>query len=189
MTPIHFQKMKEYIGIDVEPCFSRLDKFKAYIYSKIVNFNPSNIYVTERGPNSTSLDYFLYKIAIKEGVEFEFSHILNTETINSIPSGSIIATGSYSCLLKDLKLGYTPFVHFDSYMKRLNVIKTSNFYKTDYIKIGAVLEATIDYLDNVFSSSTVQSRILTINGALMPYFDEIKEKLNKNLLKDNVMED
>lgn len=117
MTPIDFQKMKDYIGIDVEPCFSELNKFKAYIYSKIVNFNPKYIYVTERGPNKTSLDYFLYKIAKKEGVKFEFSHPLNLEKIKSIPSGSIIATGSYSCLLKDLELGYTPFVHFDSHLK------------------------------------------------------------------------
>ena len=114
------QKIKEYIGIDVEPCFSELKTFKAYIYSKIVDFSPKYIYVTERGPNKTSLDYFLYKLAIKEGVEFEFSHPLNTENIKSIPSDSIIATGSYSCLLKDLKLRYTPFLHFDSHMKIKN---------------------------------------------------------------------
>ena len=117
MTPIDFQKMKDYIGIDIEPCFSELNIFKAYIYSKLVQFNTKFNYVVERGLNKTSLDYFLYKIAIKEGVEFEFSHPLNLETINSIPSGSIIATSSYSCLLKDLKLRYTPFVHFDSHMK------------------------------------------------------------------------
>jgi len=117
MTPIHFQKKKEYIGIDVEPCFSELKTFKAYIYSKITHFSPKYLYVTERGPNNTSLDYYLFKIAVEEGVNFEFSHPLTADTINSIPNGSIIATGSYSCLFKVLKLRYTPFIHFDSHMK------------------------------------------------------------------------
>jgi hypothetical protein len=109
MTPIHFEKMKEYIGIDVEPCFSELKTFKAYIFSKIVHFNPKYLYVTERGPNKTSLDYYLFKIAQKEGVNFEFSHPLTPNMINSIPDNSIIATGTYSGLCKHMKLRYTPF--------------------------------------------------------------------------------
>jgi flavin-dependent dehydrogenase len=117
MTPVHFQNMKEFIGIDVEPCFSELNRFKAYIYSRIVHFNPRHLYVTERGPNKTSLDYYLYEIAKREGVTFEFSHPLNPDTLNSLPTGSIIATGSYSCLFNDLNLPYTPFLHFDSHMK------------------------------------------------------------------------
>jgi hypothetical protein len=117
MTPVHFQKMKEYIGIDVEPCFSELKKFDAYIYSKIVHFSPKYLYVTERGPHKTSLDYYLFKTALEEGVNFEFSHPLTSDMIPSIPDGSIIATGSYSCLFKHLKLHHVPFIHFDSKLK------------------------------------------------------------------------
>lgn len=117
VTPIHFLKMKKYIGIDVEPCFSELKTFKAYIYSKIVYFSPKHLYVTERGPNKTSLDYHLFNIASREGVKFEFSDPLTLDMINSIPDGSIIATGSYSCLYKHLKLDYVPFIHFNSHMK------------------------------------------------------------------------
>lgn len=118
MTPIDFQKMKDYIGIDVEPCFSELKRFKAYIYStKIVHFHPQHLYVTERGSHKSSLDHFLYQTAVDEGVNFEFSHPLTPEMIPTIPENSIIATGSYSTLFQPLKLRYTPFIHFDGFMK------------------------------------------------------------------------
>ena len=117
MTPLHVQKMKEYIGIDVEPCFAELKKFKAYIYSKIVSFNPEHLYVTERGSRKSSIDYFLYKIALDENVHFEFSHPLTPDMIHTIPDNSIIATGSYSSVYRKLGLRYTSFIHLDSYMK------------------------------------------------------------------------
>ena len=117
MTPLHFQKMRDYIGIDVEPCFSELQLFKAYIYNKIVLFNPSKLYVTERGPNKSSLDYYLYQKALKEGVNFEFSHPLKREMIPNIPDGSIIATGGYSLLCSDLKVYHVPIIHYDSHMR------------------------------------------------------------------------
>jgi hypothetical protein len=117
MTPIDFKKMKEYIGIDVEGCFSKLHSFNAYIYSKIVCFDPRYLYVTERGSNKTSIDYFLFKIAQREGVSFEFSNPLTPDMISSIPDNSIIATGTYSGLSKCLKLGGIPFVHFDGHIK------------------------------------------------------------------------
>ena len=116
MTPVDFKKMREYIGIDVEPCFSELNLFEAYIYSKIVCFDPKYLYVTERGPDKTSLDYFLFKIAQEEGINFEFSHPLTPDMIDSIPDGSIIAAGTYSGLCKHLKLGSIPFVHFDGHI-------------------------------------------------------------------------
>ena len=133
MTPINFKKMKEFIGIDVEPCFSELKTFKAYIYSKIVNFNPKYIYVTERGSNKTSLDYYLFKIAQKEGVNFEFSHPLTLDKIKSIPNNSIISTGTYSGLCKYLKLRQTPFIHFDSHIKKQGIDNFCLAYFDSYI--------------------------------------------------------
>lgn len=117
MTPLHFEKMKEYIGIDVEPYFSELKKFKAYIYSKIVHFNPEHLYVTKRGSQKDCIDYFLYKTAVDEEVNFEFSHPLTPDAIRSVPDNSIIATGSYSSLYRQLGLRHTPFIHLDSSLK------------------------------------------------------------------------
>src|SRR5690606_13022819 len=108
MTPLHFQKMNEYLGFDVQPCFSELRTFKAYIYSKIVYFNPDHLYVTERGSRKGSLDSLLYRTALDENVTFEFSSPLTPETIHSVPDTSIIATGSYSSLYRKLGLRFTP---------------------------------------------------------------------------------
>lgn len=117
MTPMHFQKMKEYVGIDVEPCFKELDSFKAYIYEKIVQFNPQKLYVVERGPMKSSLDYYLYQKAEEQGVHFEYSHQVTKENIPTIQEGSIIATGGYSCLCKDLNIYHVPYLHYDGLIK------------------------------------------------------------------------
>lgn len=117
MTPLHLQKIEEYIGIDIEPSFSKLDYFKVHMYSKLVTFNPEHLYVTERGPNKTSLDYYLYTIALEEGVNFEFSHPLTAKTISTLPNNSIIATGGSSSLWNQLGLRHVPYVHFDSHKK------------------------------------------------------------------------
>ena len=133
MTPLHLKKIKEYIGIDVECCFTELNKFKAYIYSEIVNFNTKHIYVTERGPRKTSLDYYLYKIALEEGVNFEFSHPLNSENIAKLTNNSIISIGSFSPTIKHLKIPYIPFRHFDSYMITENNNNSCLAYFNNYL--------------------------------------------------------
>lgn len=135
MTPLHFQKMKEYIGIDVEPCFSELDLFKAYIYNKVVLFDHSKLYVTERGPNTSSLDYYLYKKALELGVTFEFSNPLTSSSLSKVPDNSIIATGGYSCLCKELKVYHVPFVHYDS-TKKINHKKNLCFAYFDSYLAG-----------------------------------------------------
>ena len=58
MTPVHLQKMQEYIGIEIESCFSELDDFRGYIGNDKYEFSTENLYVVERGPRKTSLDYF-----------------------------------------------------------------------------------------------------------------------------------
>jgi flavin-dependent dehydrogenase len=141
MTPVQFQKMKQYIGIDVEPCFSELEFFKAHVYSKSVTFDPHNLFVTERGPNKTSLDSFLYSIALEEGVQFEFSSPFIPKILDSLPNYSIIATGAYSTLWKYLKLPCIPFLHYDAQKK---IQKKQNFchaYFNNYLVTYAYLAA------------------------------------------------
>lgn len=177
MTPLHFQKMKEYIGINVEPCFSELKTFKAYIYSKIVNFDPKYLYVTERGPNKTSLDYFLFKIAQKEGVNFEFSHPLTPNMMNSIPDNSIIATGTYSDLLRHMKIRHIPFMHYDG---RIKTRKNDSFcfaYFDSYI--GGYGYAYIAAKDKLISGEID----FFLNQPYQKYLERFKKKLKetKNL--------
>ena len=117
MTPMHIQKIQEYIGIKIEPCFSKLDAFRGYIGSKKYVFSTKNLYVVERGPRESSLDYLLYKIALKEGVNFRFSQPLTKEKLKDIPENSIIATAGYSQLASSLNLPYITFKQFDTHMK------------------------------------------------------------------------
>jgi len=117
MTPMHIQQMERYIGIDLEPCFAELKNFRGYIRSKKFVFSTKDLYVVERGPRKSSLDYFLYETAKKEGVIFEFSHPLTTETLEGIPDNSIIATAGYSLIVNALRLPYITFKQFDLHIK------------------------------------------------------------------------
>jgi flavin-dependent dehydrogenase len=72
--------------------------------------------VVERGPRPSSLDYFLYKTALEEGVSLEFSHPLTPEELKSIPENSIIATAGYSQMVKALRLPYVTFKQFDTHL-------------------------------------------------------------------------
>lgn len=126
MTPIDLQKIKEYIGIDVGCCFSELESFIGYIYSKKVTFDNKHLYVVERGSKDTSLDTYLYKIALKEGVKIEFSSPLTADNFNDISDNSIIATGSYPDIYKIVKIFHGGTKRFDSTIK----ITKNNFCLT-----------------------------------------------------------
>ncbi len=135
MTPMHIQKMQKYIGIKIESCFSKLDGFRGYIRSKRYVFSTKNLYVVERGPRESSLDYFLYKIALEEGVNFKFSQPLTKEKLKDIPNNSIIATAGYSQLVSCLNLPHITFKQFDTHIKMdLGNITIAYFgnYTSDY---------------------------------------------------------
>ena len=135
MTPVHIQKMQKYIGIKIESCFSKLDAFRGYIGPKKYVFSTENLYVVERGPRESSLDCSLYKIALDEGVNFEFSQPLTKEKLRDIPENSIIATAGYSQLVSSLDLPYVTFKQFDMHMKAdLGNIAIAYFgdYSSDY---------------------------------------------------------
>jgi hypothetical protein len=117
MTPLHLQQMERYVGIELESCFSPLDDFRGYIGPQKFVFSTKNLYVVERGPRESSLDYFLYKIALEEGVTFEFSHPLTSEELKSVPEHSIIATAGYSKIVGALHMPYVTFKQFDMHMK------------------------------------------------------------------------
>jgi len=117
MTPLHMQQMERYVGIELESCFSKLQDFRGYIGQKKCVFSTKNMYVVERGPRPSSLDYFLYKIALEKGVSFKFSHALTSEELRSIPEHSIIATAGYSKIVSALHLPYVAFKQFDTHIQ------------------------------------------------------------------------
>jgi len=135
MTPLHMQQMEQYVGIDLESCFSKLDNFRGYIGQKKFVFSTKNLYVVERGPRPSSLDYFLYKTAVDEGVTFKFSHPLTSKELRNIPENSIIATAGYSKMVSALRLPYVTFKQFDTHintdLENISIAYFGNF-TTDY---------------------------------------------------------
>ena len=113
MTPMNIQKMQDYIGIELKTVFSKLESFRGHIDQKKYVFSKENLYVVERGPKESSLDYYLYDIALKNGVNFEFSNPLTPKKLIELPEHSIIATAGYSRIVKNLNHPYVTFKQFD----------------------------------------------------------------------------
>lgn len=169
MTPMHIQKMQEYIGIEIESCFSKLEVFRSYIGSKKVIFSTKNLYVVERGPRESSLDYFLYKIALENGVNFEFSQPLTSKNIRTIPENSVIATAGYSQIANDLHLPYIAFKQFDTNIKtNLRNITIAYFgnYTSDYGYIS---------IKNGILSAQLSGSIRLSNEHLKKFISLVKE--------------
>ena len=90
-TPINPQQVSNYIVIDVNSCFTLTKNFRINVENARYDLNPANFYLVERGGRSTSLDSYLYDIAVDSGVKFYFDQYLTN--LKDVPEGSIVATG------------------------------------------------------------------------------------------------
>ena len=92
-TPMNFDLIKDYVGIDVTSCFTRINGMDLYQNSKKYCIPSYECYAVERGPRETSLDTHLYTLAKELGVEFQ----LGQEVKNpyDLPDPTIIATGLF----------------------------------------------------------------------------------------------
>ena len=59
--------------------------------SERYELNPKDFYLVECGGRKTSLDDYLYDIAVDACVKFHFNHYINS--LDDVPEGSIMATG------------------------------------------------------------------------------------------------
>jgi len=92
-TPILPQKVSDYIGIDITPCFKPVIDCPFYFHDTILHFPVSGMYTVERGPRESSLDTLLYKQAVELGVTFEWKSPLRKQDVASLAPGTIIACG------------------------------------------------------------------------------------------------
>ncbi len=95
-TPLKGPETWEYIGIDCSPCFEDVsDKCDVYMNENKLNLSrvPEGLWVCERGSRESSLDYFLYTIALDEGVSFEFGRSFGKEDLEKAPDNTILASG------------------------------------------------------------------------------------------------
>jgi flavin-dependent dehydrogenase len=119
-TPIHQKGIKEYTGIDFSPAAAapavapfQVGRTVAYGEMIPVDMDAISSFVIERGPRSTSLDSYLYRIAQDEGVKFEFGHaIMSNDDVATLPPDSIIATGLYFEGFDATRVPYLTSFHF-----------------------------------------------------------------------------
>jgi len=94
-TPAQLPELNNYTGIDFSGVFVPCDPYPVF-YNKTgrLAFPPyvkhNRAYCVERGPRPSSIDSFLYKIAVKEGVRFEFGKKYDFQFTGP---GTIVATG------------------------------------------------------------------------------------------------
>ncbi len=94
VTPLLTEETWEYIGMDLSDVFRELKQLKAYVRGKPILIPPKRVYCVEKGRRESSLEEKLYRIALDEGVSFEFeSALLTIEEVERTPPNTIIATG------------------------------------------------------------------------------------------------
>ena len=132
-TPVDDPGLWGYIGIDCGDAFGDISNTnKTYVDGKLVgnldllmgktddDASGFTLCNTERGHRETSLDSFLFRIAEKEGVNFEFNSPFKEDEIQNAPKGTILATGLSPGVYKWLGIdwsvlsGYWAYSEIDS---------------------------------------------------------------------------
>lgn len=124
-TPMDIKGVERYTGIDISPIAEPLPHAHVYAFGKkhVIEFPASApAFLFERGSRENSVDMYLYRIAVKEGVDFEFNHPIKTaDDFMKLPRGSIIATGLFkeAYIALDVPFvqvyGHIAFRGFESY--------------------------------------------------------------------------
>ena len=115
-TPMNFDLIKDYVGIDVTSLFTRVKNTYIYQNSKKYSVPSYECYAVERGPRKTSLDTYLYTLAQELGVEFEFGQEVNNP--HDLPDPTIIATGLFREMAETLE---RPLIRLPVYSSRRKV--------------------------------------------------------------------
>ena len=111
-SPVELDKLHRYTGIDIAPACLPLPGIRVYSFGKRYDIAfPPNVpaFLVERGPRDSSLDMHLYRIAVGEGVRFEFNFPLRTrKDFQVLPPGTILATGIFPEAYHALDLPFVP---------------------------------------------------------------------------------
>jgi flavin-dependent dehydrogenase len=119
-TPIHIEGLKKYAGIDLSPDVAapavvpfQVGRTVAYGEMIPVDMDAISSFMIERGPRSSSLDTYLYNIAVDAGVSFEFNHaMMSNDDAAQLPPDTIISTGLYFEAFDALRVPYLTSFHF-----------------------------------------------------------------------------
>jgi flavin-dependent dehydrogenase len=98
-TPVNVELMKGYVGIDITPCLTPQRNMYVHVGGRRYRLS-WNCHSVERGPRKTSLDTFLYDLALKAGAAFEFDQVVTNPS--DLPDPTILATGLFPEMYKTL---------------------------------------------------------------------------------------
>lgn len=91
VTPCNLLALHRQTGIDFSEVFHPVKWVKFWTLDKAWITDDPLVMAVERGARETSIDTFLYRMAVKKGVKFEFS--TEVKNIDEVPEGSIVAVG------------------------------------------------------------------------------------------------
>jgi flavin-dependent dehydrogenase len=117
-TPLDFPGLQRYTGIDFSPqaagaAVAAFQSGRTCAYERMVEIDMTGSYMIERGPRSTSLDTYLYGLALDAGVRFEFDHpVLSNDDLAQLPPDTIVATGLYFEGFDATRVPYLTSFHF-----------------------------------------------------------------------------
>jgi len=117
-TPVDDPGLYDYIGINCAEAFvDSTDVLKVFVGGKDVPgmknvFGKLGMKNTERGDRPTSLDSFLFRIAEKEGVKFEFGKTFTQDDLERAAKGTILTTGLTPGMYDWLGIDHTVFAGY-----------------------------------------------------------------------------
>lgn len=121
-----------YIGIDVSSCFKPVECHMFSFYGKkSMMRNPENSFVCEKGPQSTSIESYLYQCAISSGVEFKFNESFGVDIIRENSSREcrvIVATGLEEKPYKNLGIHSIPIQGYRAMKEHKNPVMVKSLF-------------------------------------------------------------
>lgn len=140
MTPMKPKETWEYLGIDLSDCFSPVKSAMVYSYGKKFRLDSKDLYLVERSKRDTSIDSFLYKLALREGVNFGFSKNFKSTEFRGIQGKIIVASGLYKEMYENLNLSYYLIRGYRAHSetdREDELLIYFNHYTTDYCYLSA----------------------------------------------------
>ncbi len=114
-TPIDTDAVSQYIGFDISPHFTPARHLLNGVEDHLYRVDGNVIRLIERGGRETAFDHGLYRECLRLGVKFEFGQFI--DNINSLPPGSIIATGLHQSTFDALEIPYMIHYGYSSHME------------------------------------------------------------------------
>jgi hypothetical protein len=132
-----------FIGVELKaPQVTPMEEIEFFMYGKKFEFDPVRYsgHLVERGARSTSIENYLYEIALKEGVKFEFGWELRSKAdLSQLPPNSIIASGLNEEVFKLFAIPYRKYnclIAVKRYDGPTRVLAWFDRYTNDYCYCG-----------------------------------------------------